>query len=495
MLEMTMNTFTYSQFSYFDTDFGNKGISKIDILNSSVDYCNAMKVQKDGKILLVGSSNLGFTSQISVVRINSNGTLDESFANNGIFGYQYNNEKSYAEDIELLEDGNMLIAGYAAEEHILLMLTKDGELNKEFNNDGIAYGFSKGRCFDICNSDNGYIYLLGDDNFLKLTRLMPDGELDSTFGQNGIAETIYNAHNGSNYLILESGEPLLLGNYGSEYDHYFFAAKFDTLGIIDSTFNNDGYINYSFEQYDYAGGLCSSESGDIFISGVAVRESDGGYESKIVLQKYDKTGKEYIDFGNNGIFEIDNVLGIGLRDILLLDNEKVLLAGVFIDNNNSYMAIMRINADGTIDNSFGDSGVISSDVINAIYSLERSPDQKILAAGLTYTSSTKNDFGIVQFNSVLTSGLYIENQKNINLYPNPINKDFYINGDFFPTESISIKLYDLNGKYIYSFENNHKINNADDTIHLSLPSSIISGVYLVKIKTLDDIYIIKVLVN
>src|SRR5690606_472455 len=84
----------------------------------------ALGVQSTGKLLLLGSNGDNSTPWVgSIVRLNSNGTLDNSFGTNGIltpnFGFTDNNVLYGM--IKVLNDNSFLVAGT----HVQSTMTTD----------------------------------------------------------------------------------------------------------------------------------------------------------------------------------------------------------------------------------------------------------------------------------------------------------------------------------------------------------------------------------
>ncbi len=62
-----------------DSSFGTAGIASADINENSADTANSLAMQRDGRIVLAGTSNNGFGDIFGVCRFNADGTRDTSF--------------------------------------------------------------------------------------------------------------------------------------------------------------------------------------------------------------------------------------------------------------------------------------------------------------------------------------------------------------------------------------------------------------------------------
>ena len=97
-----------------DNTFGDRGKVVTDL--SPKDYGEAIKLVDDGDIVLVGSTitatNVISTVNMAVLRYNPNGSLDLSFAQDGVLIVdQGGDDQAYAVDTQV--DGKYVVAGYA----------------------------------------------------------------------------------------------------------------------------------------------------------------------------------------------------------------------------------------------------------------------------------------------------------------------------------------------------------------------------------------------
>src|SRR4051812_36799290 len=65
-----------------DTSFGGTGVVTTDVGGGN-DYASGVALQPDGKIVVVGGSYGGSSTDFSIVRYNANGTLDSTFNSTG----------------------------------------------------------------------------------------------------------------------------------------------------------------------------------------------------------------------------------------------------------------------------------------------------------------------------------------------------------------------------------------------------------------------------
>ncbi|HKA82963.1 MAG TPA: hypothetical protein VKD21_03835 [Acidimicrobiales bacterium] len=90
-----------------DTTLGGDGTATIDF-GAGVDFCNAMALQPDGKIVLVGSIAGGL---VAVARLNSDGSPDGTFSTDGRATIDFG-DPTGGNAVALQKNGRIVVAGY-----------------------------------------------------------------------------------------------------------------------------------------------------------------------------------------------------------------------------------------------------------------------------------------------------------------------------------------------------------------------------------------------
>ncbi|HUM46796.1 MAG TPA: T9SS type A sorting domain-containing protein, partial [Chitinophagales bacterium] len=93
-----------------DFSFGTNGESSIDI-SGTTDQCTSIAIQQDGKIVTAGHSWDGAHQNISVARFNSDGSLDVTFGGDGSVDYDISGIDDYCHAVAIQSDGKILLAG------------------------------------------------------------------------------------------------------------------------------------------------------------------------------------------------------------------------------------------------------------------------------------------------------------------------------------------------------------------------------------------------
>ncbi len=128
-----------------DPTFGAAGVATTDVL-PTVNGAHAMVLQSDGRAVLVGdyARTRLWASGFSVVRLNTDGSLDHSFAGGGAV-IDFGGNGGSAQAVALQPDGKIVVAGYAAAVPVgagyatgfaVCRLNRDGTLDTTFGTGG-----------------------------------------------------------------------------------------------------------------------------------------------------------------------------------------------------------------------------------------------------------------------------------------------------------------------------------------------------------------------
>jgi len=161
-----MTLLRYDSYGDLDPSFGDGGIVTTDIngRRGKMD----MAIQNDGKIILVGPSEVENSHHFTVLRFNNNGSLDQSFGRNGVTKTVIGNY-SEAESVALDLNGNIVVAGTTElgnEQFVVAMYNQNGMLESAFGSDGIVKtSFIKNsvdRAHSVVIDNDGNIIVAGE---------------------------------------------------------------------------------------------------------------------------------------------------------------------------------------------------------------------------------------------------------------------------------------------------------------------------------------------
>lgn len=377
-------------------------------LGKGKDYGKSVVVQADGKIIVAGDHKVGATNDISVIRYNHDGTLDSTFGvgnddgtPDGIVSISIGNGKDYGKAVALQADGKIVVVGDhtvgKTSDITALRLNTDGTLDSTFgagNDDGTPDGIvsiSVGKGKDYGNSvaiqQNGKIVIGGDHTVgktsdLVVARLNTDGTLDATFGNNdsdGTPDGIVSVSlgDGKDYgksvAIQQDGKIVLAGDHTVGKTSDISVTRLLTDGNLDSTFGAgnsdgtpDGSVSISLgDGKDYGNSVAIQQDGKIVVGGDHTVKNT----RDLTVLRLNNDGSLDSTFGQgNGDGTPDGIVSVSLGDgkdygqsVAIQEDGKIVLGGYHtIGSNNADLSVTRFNTDGSLDLSFAtcnDEGV------------------------------------------------------------------------------------------------------------------------------------------
>jgi len=244
---------------------------------------------------------------------------------------------------------------------------------------------------------------------IVLLRLLPDGSLDENFGRNGIVDSTFGIGESISHIALQpDGKILVLGWYYPG----FILMRYNSNGSLDESFGDEGKAITVFGAGTVPSAIDVEPDGRIIAAG---NYGGGVGYSKFLLALYTTEGQLDESFGNKGVTTTDfGKYGDEIHSITIQSDGKILAAGTTgvrdigdVEN----MALAKYNTDGSLDASFGIAGkttIVFNDVNSKINDLLVEGDGKILLAGSTYQKIYYGDldFVVVRLNSngILDSG-------------------------------------------------------------------------------------------
>lgn len=223
------------------------------------------------------------------------------------------------------------------------------------------------------------------------------GVLDTSFGNNGIVSTVINgSYNLAQTSVVQpDGKILIAGEAGEPSPMTLAVARYNTDGSLDSTFGNDGTLLIQVgSAKSYARNIMLQADSKILIG--AYTYDDIAADFAIV--RLNENGALDNSFGNNGITIADNGSHEIVDAMTLLNDGKILLAG----NNYSEFLAARFNTDGSLDTSFGTNGWIATEFDSSDSQVKDAvlqADGKFLLGGYSYNNSTGiNSMAVARYN-------------------------------------------------------------------------------------------------
>jgi uncharacterized delta-60 repeat protein len=291
----------YNADGTLDTSFGTNGTIITDISGQS-DRIQAVIVQSDGKIVIGGYAGDGPSFHWELARYNSNGTLDNTFGNGGEVVLNQIGTGNEIWHLAQQSDGKILAFGDGNSSGSFAMtvvrFNSNGSLDSAFGTAGIATAPLDGRGFGGLVQSNGDIVVVGTINGgnynseVALARFTSTGALDSSFGNAGVVETDLQGwyDEGSGVAVQPDGKLVVsaytspVGTYPPVYD--FAVLRYNTNGTLDNTFGTNGITITDLGANDQTASVALQPDGEILVTGSTNTSSTSYSASRAVLARY-----------------------------------------------------------------------------------------------------------------------------------------------------------------------------------------------------------------
>jgi|688.fasta_scaffold15156_7 uncharacterized delta-60 repeat protein len=347
----------YNSNGSLDNTFGTNGI----LTSTALVNLSSVILQSDDKIVAVGMEGNTVSSKILVVRSNANGQFDNAFGTNGIVTYSIGAGLNVAKRVKLQTDGKIIIGcdynynNGNTREFAVIRLNTNGTLDNTFGTNGITtFTFNNlyASLWDLEIQTDGKIITsgvsqIGSNSYAyALARLDVNGALDNTFGNSGKTTAVFSGLDfGTNCTILPNGKILMVGSSLPQVG----LVQFNQNGMIDNTFGNNGLKTLSIGGNGNNGGfdIVIQPDGRIIVVGKAHLASNS-LQSKFGLSRLNANGTTDFSFGTNGIVttSFGSSSGIETPYISKLQNDgKILLVGSSGNNGPGSILLARYNSD------------------------------------------------------------------------------------------------------------------------------------------------------
>jgi uncharacterized delta-60 repeat protein len=324
-----------------DVSFGDNGRAFVDVANDA-DLAAGVLQQPDGRIV-VGRGNSSASDDLSVLRLNADGSLDASFDGDGRTSLDIPSIKGVT-NVVLQQADNKIVAA----------------------------GWSGSRADSV-------------DRNLALARYNTDGSIDTTFGAGGIVIHDIGGWSDAIYAVVQQADGRLVaagrtdGGASATSDMVF--VRFLADGSLDASFGTNGAVIINFHEsngFDTVQSLVQRADGTLIATGIATPSNPWSEEDMVVVQLL-------ADGAPDGSFDGDGRAVIELTDPSSQGRGNMAEAyavaveadgGIVVAGNGNHTiwdyglllpALARVNGDGSTDTTFADGGTAWLEVLSGAY--------------------------------------------------------------------------------------------------------------------------------
>lgn len=322
------------------TDFNNDDDAAFDLVQ-----------QPDGKLIAVGYANNGAVRNIAIARYLADGTLDSSFSNDGRATFSQGNGDSVARAVAVQEDGLILVAGTfqnADQDLFVMRLTTDGQLDNSFGANGVqtlVQADSDEYVYTITVAADGTILLGGNRTRSNepveglLIKLTSEGELQDGFGDNGrvVIDRVYDNIIYS-LILFEDGGILVTGTNAANGEYQASLLKFLSDGTLDDTYAETGELSFAYEENNTRMfELLGLSDGSVITLGFT--EIDTFREP--LIARVSATGELEDNFGTNG-FVLSPLATDGLTGTVIQQDELLVTTSLTTAPSGDELIIIKV---------------------------------------------------------------------------------------------------------------------------------------------------------
>ena len=227
------------------------------------------------------------------------------------------------------------------------------------------------------------------------------GDLDLSFGGGGKVTTAIGTGGDFGYSVIQQadGKLVVAGSSWNGSNADVALVRYNADGPLDTGFDGDGKVTTAIGGSDDVGySVIQQADGKLVVAGY----SHNGSDSDVALVRYNADGS--LDTGFDGDGKVTTAIG-GSYDagysVIQQSDGKLVVAGYSWNGSNDDFALVRYNADGSLDASFDGDGIVTTAIGTGYdegYSVIQQADGKLVVAGTSYNGSS-NDFALVRYNA------------------------------------------------------------------------------------------------
>ncbi len=392
-----------------DSSFASSGILTVDWYGSS-DEAKAVALDNTGNIIVGGFAYYaGVGTSLAVLSIDTTGSILHSAATK-----IYAGTADICQDVLVQPDDKILCVGLVrsvnAAQMVAVRFMPDLQLDTSYGTGGIAtvaFGTSPAEANSALLLSNGALILGGFvnrsyDYSLAMARLTANGALDTTFGTGGRVERAIAGETAETIQDMVQFQGAVFVAASNSDIGKFALLRFATDGTADTSFGSSGLALADFHGKHDSSQCLAVHQGALLVGGsvraLASREGDN-----IGLARFLPGGALDNSFSADGKSEVSlrgpvNAEALGAAQ--QADGKIVAVGYVGLSFTDRDFAVARFNGDGSLDNTFGQQGIVTTDFAGGeddAMAVAAQADGRLLVAGQVREPVTGGDIGIARY--------------------------------------------------------------------------------------------------
>jgi uncharacterized delta-60 repeat protein len=352
---------TIAQTGVLNTSFNGGAFNTV--FSATGSQAEDVAIQPNGKPVVAGLTLINNTAHVALARYNVDGTMDASFGTTGRLTFNCGSS-SYAKAVGIQADGKIVIAGSTAQtsgDFYLKRINSDGSIDASFGNNGEVItdiGPSTDIIKDIVIRPDGIIIVAGETyNGSQFDIVMAQYNSDGSFiGSTTLAASTRNDFV-KNIRLQQDGKVLMVGTtYNNNNAADVILVRFLAEGLgLDQSFGNGGMVVTALSSGDDHGkAVAVQPDGKIVVAATMYRPP---FATDIALIRYTTHGTIDYSFGMAG-FTVTDIAGSfdDAAGLTILSNGKILVGGGGVNVTHFDFALLRYNSNGSLDGTFGQGG-------------------------------------------------------------------------------------------------------------------------------------------
>jgi uncharacterized delta-60 repeat protein len=352
-----------------DPTYGGDGLTAVSLGTATVQvFPIGAVLQRDGKLVLVGTAVFPTGGEFMIVRLTSNGELDPSFGDDGIAVIPVDPAGGAAFDAVSTPDGGLVVVGEAGvtPRMAAIRLDRFGRRDDSFGDGGVFLSETEAEALGVARAADGSLLLAGSafdaagNGSLAMQKLTADGEPDTTFGPpggDGLVRVTFPGGNsgGQGVAVVPDGRVLVSGStITASGDHALALARFTPAGAPDPTFGGgSGTVTTG------VGAGVNGNAADVALAadGKIVAAGSSG-PGQFAVGRWLLDGTPDPAFGSGGTVITPILTESAARAVFALPDGRVIAAGRALESGSFLFAVARYRPDGSLDPGFGTGGTV-----------------------------------------------------------------------------------------------------------------------------------------